>query len=131
MNKTHNPDNWRRATGYSNAVSATGTMVFIAGQIGWNENQQFETDEFVAQTRQALANIRACLEAAGSEPAHIVRMTWYITDKREYLANLPGIGKVYREELGRQFPAMSLVEVRALLEDRAKIEIEATAVIPV
>ncbi|MCF6321738.1 MAG: RidA family protein [Rhizobiaceae bacterium] len=130
MNKTHNPEHWPRPMGYSNAVSATGRMIFIAGQIGWNDAQEFESDDFVAQTRQALSNIKACLEAAGSQPAHIVRMTWYVLDKKEYLGALGQVGEVYREELGRLYPAMSLVEVSALVEDKARLEIEVTAVVP-
>jgi len=130
LNKIHNPEGWTRPRGYSNVISATGRMVFIAGQIGWNENQEFESDDFVDQTRQALANINACLKSADSKPAHIVRMTWYVVDKQEYLGALPQIGKVYREQLGQQYPTMSLVEVSALVEDRAKLEIEVTAVIP-
>ena len=130
MNKSHNPDGWKRPNGYSNAVSATGRMVFVAGQVGWNENEEFETQDFVGQTRQALSNIKACLEAAGAEPAHIVRMTWYVIDKQEYVGALALVGSTYREVLGRTYPAMSLVEVSGLVEVGAKLEIEVTAVVP-
>jgi enamine deaminase RidA (YjgF/YER057c/UK114 family) len=130
MNKSHNPDGWMRPKGYSNAVSATGRMVFVAGQVGWNKKEEFETQDFVGQTRQALSNIKACLEAAGAEPAHIVRMTWYVTDKQEYVGALTQVGSTYREVLGRTYPAMSLVEVSGLVEVGAKLEIEVTAVVP-
>lgn len=130
MNKSHNPEGWMRPKGYSNVISATGRMVFVAGQIGWNEKEEFQSDDFTDQTRQALLNIRACLEAAGAKPAHITRMTWYVVDKREYLASLEKVGATYRDILGRSFPAMSLVEVRGLVEDRARLEIEVTAVVP-
>jgi enamine deaminase RidA (YjgF/YER057c/UK114 family) len=123
------PPGWKPAIGYANGVVASGRMVFVGGQVGWNAEQQFESDDFVAQTRQALANIVAVLAEAGAGPHHLVRLTWYVVDKREYLARRKEVGAVYREVLGRHFPAMSLVEVRALLEDAAKVEIEATAVI--
>jgi enamine deaminase RidA (YjgF/YER057c/UK114 family) len=130
MNKSHNPEGWMRPKGYSNVISATGRMVFVAGQIGWNEREEFESDDFADQTRQALANIKACLEAAGAVPAHIVRMTWYVVDKQEYISCLDKVGAAYRDVLGRQFPTMSLVEVQDLVEDRARLEIEVTAVVP-
>ncbi len=130
MNQNLNPDGWMRPSGYSNVVSASGRLVFIAGQIGWNEKEQFESDDFVKQTRQALLNIRTCLEAADAGPHHIVRLTWFVIDKKEYLAALEQIGLVYKEVLGRCFPAMSLVQVVGLVESRAKVEIEATAVVP-
>lgn len=130
MNRTFNPPGWKRPSGYSNAVSAQGRLVFIAGQVGWNEDQQFETDDFAGQVRQALGNVVAALAAADAEPAHIVRMTWYVTDKKCYLASLDKVGAAYRELIGRCYPAMALVEVSALLEDRALVEIEATAVVP-
>jgi enamine deaminase RidA (YjgF/YER057c/UK114 family) len=104
-------------------------MVFVAGQIGWDENQVFHSDDFAEQVRQALNNTRTCLEAAGAAPEQIVRMTWYVTDKREYLAALKEVGASYREVLGKVFPAMALVQVAALVEDRAKVEIETTAVV--
>lgn len=124
-----NPPGWPRPPGYSNVVAAEGRQVFVAGQIGWDENQVFHSDDFAAQVRQALLNIRACLEAAGAKPEHLVRLTWYVTDKREYLAALKEVGAAYREVLGKVFPAMALVQVADLVEDRAKVEIEATAVI--
>jgi enamine deaminase RidA (YjgF/YER057c/UK114 family) len=124
-----NPEGWPRPPGYSNVVAAEGRMVFVAGQIGWDENQVFHSDDFAEQVRQALTNTRTCLEAAGAAPEQIVRMTWYVTDKREYLAALKEVGAAYREVLGKVFPAMALVQVAALVEDRAKVEIETTAVV--
>jgi enamine deaminase RidA (YjgF/YER057c/UK114 family) len=124
-----NPANWKPAKGYANAIAASGRTVFLGGQIGWNGDQVFETDDFVAQTRQVLENIRDILAEAGGAPDRIVRMTWFITDKREYLARLPEVGEAYRSVMGRHFPAMSMVQVVALMEDRAKVEIEATAVL--
>jgi enamine deaminase RidA (YjgF/YER057c/UK114 family) len=124
-----NPANWKPAKGYANAIAASGRTVFLGGQIGWNGDQVFETDDFVAQTRQVLENIRDILAVAGGAPDRIVRMTWFITDKREYLARLPEVGEAYRSVMGRHFPAMSMVQVVALMEDRAKVEIEATAVL--
>jgi enamine deaminase RidA (YjgF/YER057c/UK114 family) len=111
-------------------MAASGRMVFCGGLIGWNADQEFETDDFVEQVAQVLRNIVAVLDCAGARPEHLVRLTWYVTDKAEYLANLRGLGRVYREILGKHFPAMALVQVVALVEDRAKVEIEATAVIP-
>jgi enamine deaminase RidA (YjgF/YER057c/UK114 family) len=129
--KTLNPKDWAKPKGYANGMAARGTLVFVAGQIGWNAAKgAFESDDFVAQTRQALANIIAVLKEGGARPEHIARMTWYVTDKREYTSRLAEIGKAYREVLGRHFPAMAVVQVTALVEDRAKIEIEATAVVP-
>ena len=124
------PDGWMTPRGYSNGIAADGTVVSIAGQIGWNAQCVFESDDFAAQVRQALANIVAVLAEAGGKPEHIVRMTWYVTDKREYVAAYPAIGVASRELIGRLFPAMTAVQVAALIEDRAKVEIEATAVIP-
>jgi enamine deaminase RidA (YjgF/YER057c/UK114 family) len=125
------PPGWPRPRGYANGVVAQGRQVFIAGMIGWDAEGRFHSDDFAAQTRQALANIVAVLSEAGGKPEHIVRMTWYVTDKREYLAAGKEIGAAYREIIGSYNAAMSAVEVRALMEDRAKVEIEATAVIPV
>jgi enamine deaminase RidA (YjgF/YER057c/UK114 family) len=125
-----NPKNWKPAKGYANGVAAEGRQVFLGGHIGWNSQQEFETDDFVGQVDQTLANITAVLAEAGAGPEHLVRMTWYITEKTEYLARLPEVGAVYRARLGRNFPAMAMVQVVALIEDRAKVEIEATAVIP-
>ena len=116
--------------GYANGVAARGTTICIAGQIGWNERCEFASDDFVEQTRQALLNIRAVLVAGGAQPQHLVRMTWYVTDKREYLARGREIGAAYREIIGHYGVAMSAVQVAALIEDRAKVEIEATAVVP-
>ncbi len=124
------PQGWAQPRGYANGTAARGTLVSIAGQIGWNAQCAFESDDFAAQTRQALANIVAVLAEAGGRPEHIVRMTWYVTDKREYVNAYPAIGVAYREIIGKHFPAMTAVQVAALIEDRAKVEIEATAVIP-
>ncbi|TKC88425.1 RidA family protein [Trinickia terrae] len=130
MKKALLPQGWIKPRGYANGVAARGTQVFIAGQIGWDETEQFQSDEFAAQAQQALKNIVAVLAAAGGRPEHIVRMTWYVTDKREYLAALKDIGRAFRELIGDYDIAMSAVQVVALIEDRAKVEIEATAVIP-
>jgi enamine deaminase RidA (YjgF/YER057c/UK114 family) len=124
------PADWAPPKGYANGIAARGTTVFVGGQIGWNGRQEFESDDFVAQARQALRNVLAILAEAGAGPGHIVRMTWYVTDKREYLASLSELGVAYREVIGRHFPAMTAVAVTALIEDRAKVEIETTAVIP-
>ena len=124
------PKGWAPAKGFANGVAATGRQVFVAGQVGWNAEQRFESDGFVAQVEQALANVIAVLGEADAGPEHLVRLTWYVTDKREYLAHLAEVGQVYRRVIGRHFPAMTLVQVTALLEDRAKVEIEATAVVP-
>lgn len=125
-----NPARWPRPSGYANAVLATGPTLYLAGMVGWNATQQFETDDFVGQVRQALLNIVAVLEAAGAGPEQIVRMTWFIADRDEYRRATKEVGAVYREVIGRHFPAMSVVEVRGFVEDRAKVEIEATAVLP-
>ena len=124
------PAGWPRPKGYANGVAATGRQVFIAGMIGWDAHGVFHTDDFAAQARQALEHIVAVLAEAGGEPEHIVRMTWYVTDKREYLAAGREVGRAYREVIGAYNAALSAVEVKALMEDRAKVEIEATAVIP-
>jgi enamine deaminase RidA (YjgF/YER057c/UK114 family) len=125
-----NPKGWKPAVGYANGVAARGRMVFLGGHIGWNGQQEFETDDFAGQVRQTLANIVTVLACAGGRPEHIVRLTWYVTSKREYLDSLREVGRAYRETIGKHFPAMALVQVVALVEDRAKVEIEATAVIP-
>ncbi|MCB1533575.1 MAG: RidA family protein [Rhodoblastus sp.] len=130
MMKIVQPEGWPRPKGYANGIVAEGKMLFIAGQIGWNENEQFESDDFVAQVEQALRNIVAVVQAGGGKPEHIARLTWYVTDKKEYLSRLADVGAAYRRTLGSVFPTMSLVQVAALVEDRAKVEIEATAVIP-
>jgi len=124
------PRNWKPALGYANGVAASGRMIFCGGLIGWNAEQQFESDDFIDQVAQTLRNIVAVLAEGGAGPEHIVRLTWYVTDKREYLARLKELGRVYREIIGKHFPAMALVQVVALVEDRAKVEIEATAVVP-
>jgi enamine deaminase RidA (YjgF/YER057c/UK114 family) len=124
------PRGWKRAKGYANGIVAEGRMVFVAGQIGWNADQKFESRDFVAQIRQALANIVAVVQEAGGTPEHVTRLTWFITDKAEYLARLPEIGEAYRSVMGKHFPAMTMVEVAALIEDEAKVEIEACAVVP-
>ena len=124
------PAEWLPPKGYANGIAAKGTLVFVGGQIGWNGKQQFETDDFIAQTRQALINIVAVLREADAGPEHIVRMTWYILDRDEYAARLKELGAVYREVIGRNFPTMSCVEVSRLVEARAKVEIEVTAVVP-
>ena len=132
--KTLQPPDWLAPRGYANGILTEMTvgsrLVFVGGQIGWNGQQQFETDDFAGQVRQALANIVAILAEGGAWPEHIVRMTWYVTDKQEYVAAYPAIGKHYRELIGRHFPAMTAVEVADLVEDRAKVEIEVTAVVP-
>lgn len=125
-----NPAEWAKPKGYANGIAVEGRMVFVAGQIGWTGEARFESDDLVDQTRQALRNIVRVLAEAGARPEHIVRLTWYVTDKRDYMARNADLGKVYREILGKHYPAMTLVQVAALLEDRAKVEIEATAVIP-
>jgi len=133
MNDPHaflNPPGWKRPKGYANAIAATGRMVFLAGQVGWNTAQQFDSDDFVAQSRQALANIVALVREAGGKPEHITRLTWFVLDKKEYLSRLSELGEAYRGVMGKHFPTMTLVQVTALVEDRAKVEIEATAVVP-
>jgi len=124
------PAGWVKPKGYANGVAAEGRLVFVGGQIGWNGQGQFETDDFVAQVRQTLQNIVDVLATGGARPEHVVSMTWYVTDKREYLGSLTAMGKAYREIMGRNFPAMAVVQVTALVEDRAKVEIQATAVVP-
>ena len=124
------PAGWPRPRGYANGVTARGRTIFVAGMIGWNERGEFETDSLAGQARQALTNIAAVLAADGARPAHIVRMTWYVTDKREYVAAQAEIGRAFRELIGDYDIAMTAVEVAALIEDRAKVEIEATAVVP-
>ena len=130
MNKVLQPEGWVKPVGYSNGVAAKGRLVFVAGQIGWNARGEFETDDFVGQFRQCLKNIVAVLAEAGAEPAHISSMTWYFIDKQDYLTNLKAIGAAYREVIGRHYPTMTAIQVAALIEDRAKIEIQAMAVVP-
>ncbi|MBN9428483.1 MAG: RidA family protein [Burkholderiales bacterium] len=124
------PPGWPRPKGYSNGVAASGRMVFIAGMIGWDAHGVFHTDDFAGQVRQALQNVMDVLKESGGKPEHIVRMTWYVTDKREYLAAGREVGAIFRELVGSYNAAMTAVEVKALIEDRAKVEIEVTAVVP-
>ena len=128
--KTLQPPGWAPAKGYANGIAARGTQIFVGGQIGWNAQQQFESDDFIAQTAQTLNNIVAVLAEAGAGPQHMVRMTWYVIDRVEYNARLKELGAVYREVMGRNFPTMACMQVVALMEDRAKIEIETTAIVP-
>ena len=130
MHELLHPKGWKPAVGYANGVAASGRMVFTGGMVGWTGDCVFETDDFAGQVAQALRNIVAVLAEAGAGPEHIVRLTWYVTSKAEYLASLKMVGRAYREVIGRHYPAMALVQVVALVEDRAKVEIEATAVIP-
>ena len=125
------PAGWTAPRGYANGVAARGRQVFVAGQIGWNERCEFDSDDFIAQVRQTLLNIRAVLAEAQARPEHIVRMTWYLLDKREYIARGREVGQAYRDVLGRDYGiAMSAVQVSALMGDRATVEIEVTAVVP-
>ena len=124
------PPNWAMPKGYANGIAARGTMIFIGGQIGWNTRQEFESDDFIVQLAQTLRNVFAILQAAHAKPEHMVRMTWYVIDRTEYNARLKELGAVYREVMGKNFPAMTCVEVAGLMEPRAKIEIEVTAVLP-
>ena len=124
------PPTWAMPRGYSNGVTATGRIVFVAGQVGWNATGKFETNDFVGQARQALANIVAVLAEGGGRPEDIVRLSWYVVDKGEYIASSRPLGRAYREVMGSNYPAMTAVQVAALVEDGAKVEIEATAVIP-
>jgi enamine deaminase RidA (YjgF/YER057c/UK114 family) len=128
--KTLQPEGWAKPVGYVNGVSARGRVIHVAGQIGWNRDSMFETDDFVGQVRQSLQNVVAVLACDDARPEHIVSMTWYFTNKRDYLDNLKGVGQAYRETIGRHLPAMTAIEVSALMEDRAKVEIQAVAVVP-
>ena len=128
--KTLQPSGWAPAKGYANGVAARGTQIFVGGQIGWNAQQQFETDDFIAQCEQSLRNVLAVLHEGGAGAEHMVRMTWYILDRHEYNARLKELGPVYRDIMGRNFPAMSCVQVAGLMEARAKVEIEVTAMLP-
>ena len=130
MQQILQPEGWAKPIGYANGIAARGKQIFVGGQIGWNGQCQFETDEFVAQFRQTLQNVVAVLAEAKAEPRHLTSMTMYFTDKREYLDNLKEIGRAYRAVIGAHYPAMAAVQVVALMEDRAKVEIQATAVIP-
>lgn len=124
------PPGWPQPKGYSNGVAASGRMVFVSGMVGWNADGKFESDDFVMQVHQALANAVQVLAEAGARPEHIVRMTWYVVDREEYLAAQNAIGVAYREVIGRHYPAMSAVAVAGLMEARARVEIEVTAVVP-
>ena len=130
MRKFLQPAGWLPPKGYANGIAARGVQVYVGGQIGWNAQQQFESDDFIEQTGQALRNIVEVLREAGAGPEHMVRMTWYVTDRDEYNQRLSELGPVYRDAMGRNFPAMTCVQVAALVEARAKVEIEVTAVIP-
>ncbi|GAB3385774.1 RidA family protein [Massilia agri] len=124
------PPGWPRPKGYSNGIAASGRQVFVSGMIGWDAEGRFQTDDFVGQARQALANIVAVLREAGAGPEHIVRMTWYVLDRREYLEAGAALGAAYRDVIGRHYPTMSAVQVAGLMEERARVEIEVTAVVP-
>ena len=130
MHHTLQPDGWPRPRGYANGISARGRQIHVAGQIGWNAQQQLVSDDFVEQATQALRNIVAVLACDGATPAHLVRLTWYVTDREQYLAHGAALGAAYREVLGRVYPAMSAVQVCALMETGALVEIEATAIVP-
>jgi enamine deaminase RidA (YjgF/YER057c/UK114 family) len=124
------PQHWKKPKGFANGIAAEGRLVFLAGQIGWNAEQKFDSTDFVAQVRQTLQNIVTLVAEAGGKPEHITRLTWYVTSKKDYLARLNDLGAAYRSVLGKHFPTMTLVQVVALVEDEAKVEIEATAVVP-
>ena len=128
--QTFNPPGWKRPKGYSNAVSSSGRLVFVAGQVGWDSQEIFRTEDLVGQVRQSLTNIVAILAEAGARPEHIVRMNWYLEDKEEYNARLGEIGDVYRDLIGRHFPAMTALQVAGFVEVGAKVEIEVTAMLP-
>jgi enamine deaminase RidA (YjgF/YER057c/UK114 family) len=130
MHRTLQPDGWAKPAGYSNGVSARGRTIAIAGQIGWNAEARFESDDLIAQVAQALRNIVSVLACDGARPEHVISLTWYFLDKKEYLARLPEVGRVYREIMGKHFPAMTAVQVSALIEEAAKVEIQAIAVVP-
>lgn len=127
---TVHPEGWKPAKGYANGMVAEGRVLFVGGQIGWTADQVFEAQDFIGQMVQALKNIRDVVETAGGSVADIVRLTWYVTDKAEYVANQGKVGAAYRDVMGYHFPAMTMVVVSALVEDEAKVEIEATAVLP-
>ena len=124
------PEGWAEPIGYANGIEARGRQIYLAGMIGWNGQAQFETDDFVGQCRQALQNIVDTLACANAGPQHLVRLTWYVKDKKEYLARARELGQAYQQVIGRHYPVMALVQVADLVEDRAKVEIEATAVVP-
>jgi len=124
------PPGWPKPRGYSNGIAAKGTMVFVGGIVGWNENEEFDATDFPGQARQAFKNILCVLAEAGAGPEHIVRLTWYVKDKRDYLGSLKQVGQAYRDTIGRHYPAMALIEVKDFVEDQALMEIETTAVVP-
>ena len=124
------PRHWKPARGYANGIAAEGRMIFTGGIVGWNAQQEFESDDFVDQAAQALRSITEILAEGGARPEHLVRLTWYVTDKRAYLDGLTDLGRAYRAIIGPHYPAMALVQVVALVDDRARVEIEATAVVP-
>ena len=130
MHQLIQPEGWERPKGYANGIAARGTQIYVGGMVGWNAQQQFESDDFLQQTGQALCSILAVLQAAGAGPEHMVRMTWYVTSRDLYVAALKGLGPVYRDVMGRNFPAMTCVAVSGLVEERALVEIEVTAVLP-
>jgi enamine deaminase RidA (YjgF/YER057c/UK114 family) len=133
MNRPHttlHPRSWKQPKGFANGIVAEGRTVFLAGQVGWNAEQKFDSEDFIAQTRQALANIVALVQEAGGAAEHITRLTWFVVDKKEYLSRLSELGHAYRSVMGKHFPVMTLVQVVALVEDQARVEIEATAVVP-
>ena len=129
MHRNLQPEGWAKPAGYSNGVSARGRTIAVAGQIGWNAEARFETDDLVAQIAQALRNVVAVLACDGAGPEHVTNLVWYFVDKQEYISRLSEVGKVYREIMGKNFPAMTAVQVSALIEDRARVEIQATAVV--
>jgi len=124
------PRGWKKPQGYANGIRAEGRLIFVAGQVGWNAEQRFDSQDFVAQVRQALNNIAAIVHEAGGKVEHITRLTWFVIDKNDYLSRLSELGEAYRSVMGKHFPAMTLVQVAALVVDGAKVEIEATAVLP-
>ena len=124
------PPGWAKPRGFSNGIACTGRLVFIAGQVGWTGEGKWESPDFPGQFRQALKNILEVLKEAGGGPEHIVRLTWYVIDKQEYLASLNAVGRAYRELMGKNYPTMAVVQVSGLVEDAARLEIEATAVVP-
>ena len=130
MDRPLQPEGWARPAGYANGVVARGRTIFVAGQVGWNAENRFESDDLVVQIAQAIRNIVAVLACDGAGPQHVTNLVWYFIDKREYISRLSEVGKVYREIMGKNFPAMTAVQVSALIEDRAKVEIQATAVVP-
>ena len=128
--QTLHPEGWKPTRGYANGMAASGRMVLTGGLVGWNKDCEFETDDFLGQVEQTLKNIIAVLAEANAGPEHLVRLTWYITSKEEYLADQKNLGRIYKEVIGRHYPAMAVMQVVALIEDRAKVEIEATAIVP-